>query len=36
VTRWDDISPLSENYARARGEIVARLNILLDEMGGRA
>ena len=32
VTRWDDISPLSENYARARGEIVARLNRLLDGM----
>jgi arsenate reductase (thioredoxin) len=35
VTRWDDILPLSENYERARGEIVARLNILLDQMGGR-
>jgi len=33
VTRWDDISPLSENYARARGEIVVRLNRLLDGMG---
>jgi arsenate reductase len=33
VTRWDDISPLSENYARARAEIVVRLNRLLDGMG---
>ena len=36
VARWDDISPLSENYERARDEIVARLNVLLDRMGGRA
>jgi protein-tyrosine-phosphatase len=36
VTRWDDISALSENYEQARGEIVTRLNALLDTMGERS
>jgi arsenate reductase len=34
VLRWDGISALSENYDRARGEIVAEVNSLLDRVGG--
>jgi hypothetical protein len=30
VVRWDAISPLSENYERARGEIVGLVSALMD------
>lgn len=33
VLRWDGISALSENYERARGEIVTEVNSLLDRFG---
>lgn len=32
VLHWDDVSPLSENYERARGELVAHLTQLLDRI----
>ena len=32
VERWDGVSPVSENYERARGEIVERLRRLLDDL----
>ena len=34
VMRWDAISPLSENYDRARTEIVALAGALLDRIAG--
>ena len=33
VVRWDAIPPLSENYDRARGEIVRLANALLERIG---
>ena len=30
VYRWDDVPPVSENYAKARDEIVKRVRRLLD------
>jgi protein-tyrosine-phosphatase len=36
VIRWDAISPLSENYERARSEIVALASALLDEVAATA
>ena len=30
VERWDDVPPVSEDYARARDEIVGRIGLLLD------
>jgi hypothetical protein len=32
VLRWDDISALSDNYPRARGEIVMHLDALLRDI----
>lgn len=33
IERWDDVSPVSEDYAKARDEIVERLGRLLDDLG---
>lgn len=33
VERWDGVSPVSENYEKARDEIVERLRRLLGELG---
>jgi len=35
VERWDDVPPVSEDYAKARDEIVERLSRLLEELEAR-
>ena len=36
VERWDDIPPVSENYEKARDEILERLNRLIKELRGQS
>ena len=35
LERWDDVPAVSEDFARARDAIVARVTALLDEVTGR-
>lgn len=35
VECWDDVPPVSENYARARDNIVGRIRLLLDKLEER-
>jgi len=35
VERWDDVPAVSEDFAKARDAIVARVGALLDEVAAR-